>query len=68
MHLTGQLEKAAGIMCLAVDADSSQPNERDIELARLRTENDGLRQLLGIAGIPASTPIATPLPSETSEA
>ncbi len=38
-------------MQLAIDADSQSASAAACEMERLRAENKGLRELLGIAGI-----------------
>ncbi len=42
------------MMSLAVEADGrAGPDPRQVEMATLRRENAGLRELLGIAGVAA---------------
>lgn len=46
-----KIEEMLQVMCLAVVEDTKTQSVRDTEIQRLRTENQGLRQLLETAGM-----------------
>ena len=49
VNLTGQLERAQHIMCLAIEADADRDDLATRELGQLRTETVGLRDMLGLS-------------------
>eukprot|EP00035_Acanthoeca_spectabilis_P023217 m.448316 g.448316 ORF g.448316 m.448316 type:complete len:211 (+) comp19644_c0_seq1:272-904(+) len=49
----GKIEEMVQVMCLAVVEDTKSQSARDTELQRLRTENEGLRQILAAAQVPS---------------
>eukprot|EP00051_Salpingoeca_urceolata_P027807 m.483379 g.483379 ORF g.483379 m.483379 type:complete len:205 (+) comp22912_c0_seq1:125-739(+) len=49
--MTGQLEEMTRVMCAAAEADARAAPGSAVELSRLRTENESLREMLGIAGM-----------------
>eukprot|EP00041_Stephanoeca_diplocostata_P003470 m.34893 g.34893 ORF g.34893 m.34893 type:complete len:228 (-) comp14345_c0_seq1:229-912(-) len=51
-RLSAKLDRALQVMCLSVSEDIKSGAVQTTELERLRTENEGLRELLGIAGVP----------------
>ena len=48
----GKMEEMLQVMSLAVTVDNDKAGQSVQELERLKVENHGLRELLGIAGIP----------------
>jgi len=52
VQMSQKMEKMLQIMSLAVTVDNENAQDRETEMTKLQTENEGLRQLLGIAGIP----------------
>eukprot|EP00039_Didymoeca_costata_P019354 m.337204 g.337204 ORF g.337204 m.337204 type:complete len:200 (+) comp18074_c0_seq1:92-691(+) len=67
VQLTSKLLEMQGVMQLAIDLDTERYNDAtvDVELSRLQKENEGLRELLGIAGIPGPGYEDEPEPSES---
>mmetsp|Transcript_28430 Transcript_28430/g.74697 ORF Transcript_28430/g.74697 Transcript_28430/m.74697 type:complete len:225 (+) Transcript_28430:332-1006(+) len=59
-HQGKKIDEMLQVMCLAVVEDSKAQSVRDAELERLRTENKGLRQILGTA-------LSVAAPSEAAE-
>lgn len=51
--MKGKMEEMLQIMSLAVTVDNDKASSLEREMEQLRTENDGLREMLGIAGIAA---------------
>lgn len=50
--IKGKNEEMLQVMSLAVSIDNEKAGNHSKELEQLRVENEGLRELLGIAGIP----------------
>eukprot|EP00037_Helgoeca_nana_P019461 m.190082 g.190082 ORF g.190082 m.190082 type:complete len:224 (+) comp24874_c0_seq2:149-820(+) len=62
-----KIEEMLQVMCLAVTQDAKSQAIRDMELQRLRTENEGLREILNAAQPPSAGPDAPATADDSAE-